>query len=105
MNGSFDNTYKMAWAKSIVELALLSKRDSPHDIYFDFRQIAELYLKYYWNQTIYFDLTQGSNLKKIPEILGYTKRLINKYFAIKNSCLPERFEKNDFAQFPLTTNK
>ena len=81
-NCSFDNTYKMAWAKSIVELSLMKsyKIDVLNNFYFDFRQIAECCLKYYWNQTIFFNLIQGSNLKKPPEIVSYTKQLIENFY-------------------------
>ena len=101
MNGSFDNTYKMAWAKSLVELASTVNFDSEAKVTFSFEQIAECYFKYYWNQTIYFDLIQGSNLSKIPEVLGYMKTLIEKYFEAKGSFLPERVEKIDFGQYGL----
>ena len=95
INGSFDNTYKMAWAKAIVELSLAHKANTTDKpVIFDFSQIAELFIKYYWNQTIYFDLIQGSNVKKIPEILSATKALISTYFNAKGDCLPERFEKS-----------
>lgn len=97
INGSFDNTYKMAWAKAIVELSLAHKAsNTDKPVIFDFSQIAELFIKYYWNQTIYFDLIQGSNIKKIPEIISATKALIEAYFKAKGDCLPERFEKIDF---------
>ena len=37
MNGSFDNTYKMAWAKSIVELSLAHKASATANlVIFDF---------------------------------------------------------------------
>lgn len=91
MNCSFDNTYKMAWAKAIVELAIQHKERM------SFEEIAELYLKYYWNQTIYFDLIQGSNLKKIPEVVRCTKNLIAQYFSRKGG-IPERYERIDFSQ-------
>jgi len=103
MNCSFDNTYKMAWAKALVELSLFyDNNDSNNDIGIEFQEIAKLCLKYYWNQTIYFDLVQGSNLIKIPEILRYTKHLIDQYFSSVGSQLPERFEKIDFDKIGLS---
>ena len=62
---SYDNTYKMAWARSLVELSTRKELDSEY-IEIDLIEIAELYIKYYWNQTIYFDLVQGSNPTKPP---------------------------------------
>ncbi len=92
INCSYDNTYKMAWGRAIVELCI--ENSSQDDIIkFHFKSIAEKCLKYYWNQTIYFDLIQGSNLNKKPEILSITKELIDKYSLTKNDNNPERFEK------------
>ena len=52
---NYDNTYKMAWAKSLVELS--SQLDLTDDnIKIAFSDIATKYVKYYWNQTIFFDL-------------------------------------------------
>lgn len=58
-----------------------------------FEQIAEKFIKYYWNQTIYFDLVQGSNHKKIPEVMSATKSLIESYQKARNSKQPVRYEK------------
>ena len=101
MNGGYDNTYKMAWAKALVELSIEAKDEGQPNITFTFKQIAEKYLNYYWNQTIYFDLVQGSNLKKRPEILNSTKALIEQYYLTKGNYLPERFEKIHFEKAGL----
>ncbi len=89
---NYDNTYKMAWAKSLVEICsnqeLLEKT-----IKISLREIAYKFLKYYWNQTIFFDLVQGSNPKKPPIILSLVKSLIEKYFVAINKKQPEVFEK------------
>ncbi|MEG6586326.1 hypothetical protein [Dendrosporobacter sp. 1207_IL3150] len=77
MNCGYDNTYKMAWAKALVELSVAAQGRGQQHVAFTFEQIAEKYLSYYWNQTIYFDLVQGSNLKKLPEVLtGIIERKI-----------------------------
>ena len=92
-NCNYDNTYKMAWAKAIVEIALEA----------DYRNIVEMYeitlefiahkvIKYYWNQTIFFNLIQGSNPLKPPKILTLTKELIDKYKSLF-VMQPIRFEK------------
>ena len=101
MNGSFDNTYKMSWAKALVELSSSANIYDDAEITFTFEQIADCYFKYYWNQTIYFDLKQGSNLSKLPEVLRNVKALIKMYFEAKNSFLPDRIEKIDFALYGL----
>ncbi|WP_434132587.1 HNH endonuclease [Sporomusa sphaeroides] len=102
MNGGYDNTYKMAWAKAVVELSIAVQDRGQHSVTFTFKQIAEKYLSYYWNQTIYFDLVQGSNLKKIPEIVNSTKALIEQYHLTKRNYLPERFEKVQFERLGLS---
>lgn len=95
-NCSYDNTYKMAWAKAIVEISLeydIKGTDPNTSIEIKFEQIAQLVTKYYWNQTIYFDLVQGSNPLKPPKILSITKELIDKYQGICGSFQPIRYER------------
>lgn len=75
---NYDNTYKMAWGKSIVELS--SKYDlSKEKVIIKFDEIAKKYIKYYWNQIIFFDLKQSTNILKTPIIIKYIKELINIY--------------------------
>ncbi len=84
---NYDNTYKMAWGKSIVELSL--KHDlSKEKVIIKFDEIAEKYIKYYWNQIIFFDLKQSTNILKTPIIIKYIKELINIYIE-KNYELKE----------------
>lgn len=96
LNCNFDNTYKMAWSKALVELAVTTKEPLDEIVIFDFNDIAKLCLKYYWNQTIYFDLIQSPNIKKPPEIISSTKDLITLFYSKKQSVQPIRFEKIDF---------
>jgi 5-methylcytosine-specific restriction endonuclease McrA len=103
LNCSFDNTYKMAWAKALVELAVSTDVHTDENIIvYSMNDVAKLCLKYYWNQTIYFDLIQSPNLRKPPEIITSTKRLIKRYFDKKQSVQPIRFEKIDFHSLGLT---
>lgn len=89
---NYDNTYKMAWAKSLVEIC--SNVDSQGEkLEITLKEIAQKFLKYYWNQTIFFDLVQGSNPNKPPVILSLVKTLINKYYEAINKKQPEVFEK------------
>ena len=93
INCNFDNTYKMGWAKSIVEIISeinLEEIDDA-DVEIDFHSIANKMLQYYWNQTIYFNLFQGSNLKKQPEILTHTKQLIEAYYTYQGDRKPKNF--------------
>lgn len=97
---NYDNTYKMALAKALVEIAIDNKTNDDV-ITINFRDIANRCLKYYWNQTIFFDLIQGSNLKKIPCMVQYTKQLIDNYYLIVEVKQPTRFEKIDFNELGL----
>jgi len=74
-NCSVDNTYKMGWGKSIVECCL--EDESIDTIHFD--DISKKMFKYYWNQTIFFDLQQGSNPIKPPVFISYVKSKIEDY--------------------------
>ena len=89
---NYDNTYKMAWAKALVELAIEGVYEDDI-VEIKLEDIAKKYIKYYWNQTIFFDLIQGSNLLKTPVILQNVKALIEQYYEYINSRKPERFER------------
>lgn len=103
LNCSFDNTYKMAWSKALVELAINTEVNTNENIIvYSFNDVAILCLKYYWNQTIYFDLIQSPNLRKPPEILTLTKELIKLFFDKRQSVQPVRFEKINFNSLGLT---
>ena len=89
---SYDNTYKVAWAKALVELS----SELPiigDEVEISLEQIARKYLKYYWNQPIFFDLIQGSNLQKSPEVVTATKALIEAYYENVGNRKPELFER------------
>jgi hypothetical protein len=88
-NCSVDNTYKMAWAKAIAEIS--SQERKSNVIYLE--QIAKKMFKYYWNQTIYFDLIQGSNLSKPPEFIKEVKKEIEKYYVKIGKRQPIHFER------------
>ena len=92
---NYDNTYKMAWAKALVEIAIENEfKEDFIDI--SLEEIAKKFIKYYWNQTIYFNLIQGSNLIKTPVILQKVKELIEEYFSYINSRKPDRFERVEY---------
>lgn len=89
---NYDNTYKMAWAKALVELSG-EVEITEKSVTITLLQIAEKYLKYYWNQTIFFDLIQGSNPNKPPVIVSCVKKLINSYYSKTENKKPIRFER------------
>lgn len=92
---NYDNTYKMAWAKSLVEICANQDVEDNHNeiLEISLSDIAKRFIKYYWNQTIFFDLIQGSNLTKPPVIVSLVKVLIEKYYEAIAKRQPEVFEK------------
>lgn len=87
-NCSVNNTYKMGWGKSIVECCF--EDDSEELISFD--RISLKMFKYYWNQTIFFDLQQGSNPNKPPTFVSYVKSKIEEYQS-QYGLQPKEFER------------
>jgi hypothetical protein len=69
------NTYKMCWMRSIVEYLI----NNPCEDTIKFDELSPLIFKYYWNQIIFFDLQQGSNPDKPPEIYQIVKKQIDLY--------------------------
>lgn len=92
-NCSYSNTYKMAWAKSLLEIALEDEWHTHHPITISLETMAENILKYYWNHTYFFNLIQGSNPNKPPEIISIARKLITAYQNAYNTFYPERFER------------
>lgn len=89
---NYDNTYKMAWAKALVEISI-ENVSTDRLVCIKLEEMAKKYIKYYWNQTIFFDLIQGSNLIKTPIVLQHIKVLIENYYKHKKVRKPIRFEK------------
>ena len=88
-NGSNVNTYKLTWAKAIIEICA----EQPTITVIPLEEIAKKVFKYYWNQTIYFDLQQSNNPNLVPEIVTEVKVKIEEYYKTKKSRIPIHFEK------------
>jgi len=102
--GSYDNTYKMAWARALTELSYEYKgNDDSYYITFDL--IAIRVIKYYWNQTIFFNLIQGNNMKKPPRVVTIVKELIEQYQTMTNNTQPVRFERAETELIKLNNYK
>ncbi len=104
---NYENTYKMAFAKALVEIALDNNFES-EIVEIKLERIAKLFLKYYWNQTIYFNLIQGSNPNKPPTILSLTRDLIDKYkeaLGVKKPVLFELAEEQIYESIPIEYKK
>ena len=69
-----ENTYKMSWCRALVEHCCYN---SDRKIHFD--KLSELIFKYYWNQSIFFNLEQGPNINNRPAIHQIVNDEIQKY--------------------------
>lgn len=94
LNGmSNDNTYKLAWGRAIIECISADESIELNNSYrIHFTRIAYHMMKYYWNQTFFFNLKQSANNDKIPVVVQYTKELIN-YYMSNISKIPVWFDK------------
>ena len=54
-NMNNDNTYKLAWGRAIIEIAMSLKIVEENNL-IKFEMIAYKMIKYYWNQIFFFDL-------------------------------------------------
>ena len=86
--GKYNNTYKMAWIKAIVETC---EKSPKHKIHFD--DLSMLIFKYYWNQCIFFGLNQGQNLNNKPKIIQIVEKCIDNYYKAEFDNKPEPFIK------------
>ena len=77
-DGVMENTYKMCWCRALVEHSC----NYPNQRKIHFDNISELMFKYYWDQTIFFDLEQGPNTKKRPAIHQIVRNEIEKFKEI-----------------------
>ncbi|MEF9961166.1 MAG: HNH endonuclease domain-containing protein [Erysipelotrichaceae bacterium] len=90
-NMSNDNTYKLAWGRALIELVSMID-DVKAENKIQFYDIAENMLKYYWNQTFFFNLKQGPNVLKKPIILQETEKCIEAFKLSNQSNIPVWFD-------------
>lgn len=102
---NYDNTYKMAWAKALVEISTAKEQYLEYEV-INLKDIAARYVKYYWDQTIFFDLIQGSNISKPPLIVQYVKELIEDFYVAIGKRKPQLFIRTslDFERLGLQEN-
>lgn len=85
----------MAWAKAIAEIAVeredLANKDESVQVEIHLHDIAEKVLRYYFEQTIFFDLKQSSNPVKPPVIVTVAKQLIAAYQTRTGSMKPVKW--------------
>lgn len=90
---SNDNTYKLAWSRAIIETVLADHPQGDEAFEIPFSTLAERMLKYYWNQTFFFDLKQSPNPVKLPTLYQITSEMIGIYTAEQNTAVPVWFDK------------
>ncbi|MCU0104600.1 hypothetical protein N7603_02905 [Acholeplasma vituli] len=94
LNGmSNDNTYKLAWGRAIIEAIVFNEGsiiDDHYRIHFD--RISMHILKYYWNQSFFFNLKQSARQSNPPVVVQLTDTLID-YYKSKVSNIPVWFDK------------
>ena len=96
-----DNTYKLAWGRAILENVYSLNFVEENNV-ITFNAIAHKIVKYYRNQTFFFNLRQGSNIKKKPVIAQHVDLLIDKYKELSGSSIPIWF---DNAELVLNTEE
>jgi len=94
-NGSMENTYKMCWARALVELCV----KDPQRQLIEFEDIGKLMFQYYWDQTIFFNLEQGPNLKKRPALHQIVLEKIKQYRKI--NLQPIKFIRTTAVEIPF----
>ena len=87
----YSNTYKMAWAKSIVELSSKAEDCTDEIVSIRLSDIAQKMFKYYWNQTIFFNLLQAAP-NQPPVIVSEVRSMITVYKKKQPDNNPVFFE-------------
>ena len=94
-NMSNDNTYKLAWGRAIIEIAYSLEEVKDINV-ISFYDIAHKMIKYYWNQSFFFNLKQSANTNKPPVLVQQVQLLINKYIELSSSTIPVWFDKAEY---------
>lgn len=89
-NMSNENTYKLAWGRAILEV--INEKDITNEkVIIKFDELSPKIVKYYWNQSYFFNLVQGPNKK--PKVVNEVEKLIDKYKHETGSNIPVWYEK------------
>lgn len=88
----YSNTYKMAWAKALIELSNKYFDNANEYSELSLFDIALKMFKYYWDQTIFFNLFQSAP-NQPPVILTEVKRIIALYKEKVDEFRPIVFER------------
>ena len=99
-NMANENTYKLAWGRSLLECVRNVDIVLPfHN--FSFTEIGLRMLRYYWNQVAFFNLRQGPAKK--PILVQETEKLIQFVNEIRQTNTPLWFDHAEsiLLQYPL----
>ncbi len=97
-NMNNDNTYKLAWGRALIEI-IYEHKEEDCELVIPFVAIAEKMLKYYWNQTYFFNLKQSPGKK--PVVVQETEKCIEFVKNKRKSNIPVWFDR---AQEDLMTD-
>lgn len=116
-HGVKDNTYKFALAKFLLDFS--NQSSFQKDEIITYKEIAEIFLEYYWYQECKYKLKQDFKIQRTPVILSiirkycgteyisdsydkyFEKRLLEKenmILEVENNCLQDvipRFQERD----------
>lgn len=87
------HTYDPAWVRALVEV--VEEREpgaAGGEVVFDLGMTASRMIKYYWDQTVFFNLAQGSNPCRQPDLICRIRELISEYHGGRRPGEPVRFE-------------
>ena len=90
MNNS--NTYKLAWGKAILECTKENYYEENNQIFIHHKDISINMMRYYWNQTFFFDLKQGPNITDMPVMYQLINEMIDLYKKETNHSNPVWFD-------------
>jgi len=88
-NMNNENTYKLAWGRSILET--IGETEINDDIIISYNELSKKIIKYYWNQLYFFNLTQGGNKK--PYVEQIVRKMIDDYQNYSGNKVAVWYEK------------
>ncbi|MFZ5597357.1 MAG: HNH endonuclease [Bacillota bacterium] len=96
-NCSPRHTYDIAWMRAMLDI-LEKDEASPGKggIMIDLHLTAARMISYYWDQTAFFELVQGPNPARQPDLIARTGELIKSYYRTIGIDGPVPFEKARF---------
>ena len=74
-HGPFDNTYKFALARALIELCGEDRGRRGDALVIPYRGLAEKFLRYYWHQEYRFHMRQDFHTKKRPRVISALRRV------------------------------